>query len=108
MDVADGRSAGFGRIGGELRASTYTPLQLPSTAAPAHSLPVVRRSTLRPWSRLATVAAVVIVVALVATVAIMLNPRPASDEATQTALPAPAGDVPAQTPQSPAALRPRG
>ena len=70
MDVAGGRSAGFGRIGGELRASAYTPLSCRARPPPPHSLPVVRRSSLRSWTRLGIVVAVVIALAVVATLAI--------------------------------------
>lgn len=102
MGVAGGRSAGFGRIGGELRPSAYTPLQLPSTAAPAHSLPVVRRSSLRSWTRLGTAVAVVIALAVVATLA--LKGRLPSGDAPRAAAPA---DAQAQLPQAPAGARPR-
>jgi hypothetical protein len=103
MDVAGGRSAGFGRIGRELRASAYTPLQLPSTAAPAHSLPVVRHSSLRSWARLGT--AVVALIALAAVTTLALRARFPSGDAPRAAAPAGAQ---AQLPQAPAGARPHG
>jgi hypothetical protein len=106
MDVAGGRSAGFGRIGRELRASAYTPLQLPSTAAPAHSLPVVRRTSLRSWTRLGT--AVVLVIALAAVTTLALRARFPSGDGPRAAGPAAPVEAQAQVPPAPAGPRPRG
>lgn len=106
MDVVGGRSAGFGRIGGELRASTYTPLMLPSASTPSAPQPAQRRSAGRSWLVVGTAVALAVVAAVLASVVFRARPS--------VALPPAVGDGKAAVdvrsaapPAAPSVARPR-
>lgn len=74
MGSVAGQSAGFGRIGGETRASLYTPFHLASAPAPAVR-PTVPGGL--PRLLIGVAVAVVVVVALTSVVGLLPRARPA-------------------------------
>lgn len=68
MDGTAGRSAGFGRIGGEVRTSLYTPVHLASAPRPVGPV----RS---PWTPLALSAGLAVVLAAATGLALLLVGR---------------------------------